>query len=266
MIKSFIIPALAIFGASLLLSNSGGVPQAVTKAPGESGKNCNACHDGGNYNTSVELLVKDSMNNPVFTYNPNYLYQLEVKVSGENNPKSYGFQLVSLADSDNKDVGIWSELGQRVKIINLLQRKYLVQSSAKQDGMFTMKWKAPASDIGTVSFYFSGMAVNLNGDITGDSPVSNKVTLSSPMISSDFETFTPLYTLYPNPVEETLNILSEETIVSIKVFNISGLAILQTQNPLHPSIDVQGLYPGTYILEVETTHTGKKKRSLFQKL
>ena len=41
---------LFISGTFFLFSSSGGVPQAVTQAPGESGKNCGACHSGGNFN------------------------------------------------------------------------------------------------------------------------------------------------------------------------------------------------------------------------
>jgi hypothetical protein len=250
----------------LFLSNSSGVPQAVTKAPGESGFNCGACHSGGNYNAQIQLDVKDTSGNIIQQYLPDEIYNMEVTVSGVNNPRSFGFQMVSLANADNKDVGIWSDLGQRVKTITLLQRKYVVQSSPKQDGVFTMKWKAPATDIGSVSFYFSGMAVNLNGNVNGDSPVSGKLTLPSPSTSSSAEiVFEKPLVIYPNPVRESLFLAENPLVSSYIIYDVSGKTVRKGSEIMSEGVYVQDLPPGLYFLETTSGSAGKIQRNSFMK-
>ncbi|MFZ1705191.1 MAG: choice-of-anchor V domain-containing protein [Saprospiraceae bacterium] len=251
MTKRFTLYLMFFSSALLLLSNASGVPQAVTMAPGESGKNCGACHIGGNHNTTVQLTVKDLNGELINQYSPSTKYQLEVKVLGENNPKSYGFQMVSLSELDQKDMGNWSSLGQKVKNQTMLQRKYLVQSGHKQDGIFTMQWTAPTTDIGSVVFYFSGLTVNLNGDITGDTPTSNRLTLASPTTSSDSKVNNIPLTVFPNPAKEILYVQSEEYISSLKIRDMSGKLISESYNfGFLSSVDIQSLHSGMYILEI----------------
>lgn len=257
------LPSLLFFGGILFLflSNSSGVPQAVTKAPGESGQNCGACHSGGNFNSAITLTVKDTDGNVVNSYKPGQNYQLEVKVTGQNNPRSFGFQMVSLSDSGNKDMGNWSDLGQRVKSITLLQRKYLVQSSAKMDGIFTATWKAPSADTSNISFYYSGLAINLNGNTNGDSPVSGKLTLTPGSTSTQSDDNLLSIVLYPNPVQDILYLSCPYELNEVKVYNLKGQKVLQQQSNLQEGITVQHLLPGPYLIEV--AGKGAKKPKMF---
>lgn len=249
----------------LFLSNSSGVPQAVTRAPGESGLNCGACHSGGAFNSAITLTIKDTSGSIVTSYKPDQTYQLEVKVSGQNNPRSFGFQLVSLSDSGNKDMGNWSNLGQRVKTITLLQRKYLVQSSAKQDGIFTATWKAPSADTSNISFYYSGLAVNLNGNTNGDSPVSGKLTLT-PSSTSAQSVENPLnVVLYPNPVQDILYIAGPTILDEVIIYDLKGQKVLQQQSNLQDGIAVQHLLPGPYMIEVAGKELNRTKMFSFMK-
>ena len=246
------LPSFLFFSGVLFLflSNSSGVPQAVTRAPGESGLNCGACHSGGTFNSAITLTVKDTSGSIVTSYKPDQTYQLEVRVSGQNNPRSFGFQLVSLSDSGNKDMGNWSNLGQRVKTITLLQRKYLVQSSAKQDGIFTATWKAPSTDTSNISFYYSGLAVNLNGNTNGDSPVSGKLTLTTGSTSAQTIENMLNITVYPNPVQDILYFTGPHIVDAVTIYDLKGQKVLQQQSNLQDGIMVQHLLPGAYLIEV----------------
>lgn len=248
--KSFLY--IIAFAASVLivfLSNAKGVPQAVTKAPGESGFDCGACHSGGNFNTSITLHVKDSSGNIVTQYEPDKTYQLEVMVTGQNNAKSYGFQMVALSDSDNKDQGRWTNLGTNVKTQNMLQRKYILQSNPRQDGIFTATWQAPPTDLGSVSFYFSGLAVNLNGSNTGDSPVSSKLTLPSSTISSLSDFHLNVVKIFPNPARNIIYISSSENVQPLGIFNSQGQKMSVNLTDPEKGIDISALPAGLYFLQ-----------------
>ena len=170
-------------GILTLNANRTGVPQAVTGAPGESGFSCNACHNGGNFNTNIGLKIMETDSNVVSQYTPGEEYILEIDVNGQNNPKSFGFQLVAL-DSMQNDMSQWKLTGDQVRQINLLNRRYLVQSSAKASGKFYVNWTAPSDYNGHVEFYYSGLAVNLNGNTSGDSHATGKRSFPSDAISS----------------------------------------------------------------------------------
>lgn len=237
-----------VVAISILLSNAGGVPQAVTLAPGESGRNCNECHTSvGNFIPQIALEVFDANGQLVTSYMPGNQYDINVKVSGTNNPKAYGFQMTSLADNGNADMGAWSNFGQRVKQITLIGRKYLVQSSPKVDGVFSTKWTAPAEDKGNISFYFAGLAVNLNGSNSGDNHVTGKLTLASGGTSSTQNIAGNSTFLYPNPTNDLLLISSDIKIHTLTFYNLSGQKVAQIRNE-NGRIDISKLHQGMYIV------------------
>lgn len=242
--------AVTVFVLAILLSNAKGVPQAVTKAPGESGLNCGACHSGGNFNPTIQLTLKDSMGNAVTQYELNKKYQAEVKVAGQNNAKSFGFQLVALSDSDNKDQGKWTNLGTNVKSQTMLQRKYLVQSNPRQDGIFTVTWQAPETNIGSVSFYMSGLAVNSNGSESGDSPVSNKLTVTAPATSSAVETSLVNPRVFPNPATDRIFISHPAQVKNVEIFSALGRKIVWPTGQIENGIDVSSWTPGLYFIRI----------------
>lgn len=247
--KSFLY--ILAFASSVLivfLSNAKGVPQAVTKAPGESGLDCGACHSGANFNPTINLQVKDTSGNTVSQYQSGDLYQMVISVTGENNAKSYGFQMVALSDFDNKDQGRWSNLGVNVKTQTMLQRKYILQSNPRPDGIFTTMWQAPPTDLGSVSFYFSGLAVNLNGSNTGDSPVSNKLTLPSNGISSSHDVEAPNVRIYPNPATNKVYFQSENDLQILEIIHGSGQKMKNVFESGNNSLDISGWPAGVYFV------------------
>jgi hypothetical protein len=226
----------------LFLSNKNGVPQAVTKAPGESGLSCDACHSPGtDYKTTVDMTLMNLDSTEVTSYEPGKKYIVRVKVAGTNSPKSYGFQMVSLAASDNKDVGLWSSLGPRVKQVTLLQRKYIEQSNTQDNGLFYTQWTAPAG--GDVKFYMSGMAVNGNGSTSGDKAASNVKTYFANGISSTNDGKLSTNDMFYRHLGQELIILND-AIKSVEIFDNRGMLII---NSTQSSIDLSAFSIGNYI-------------------
>jgi hypothetical protein len=245
----------------LFLANASGVPQAVTGAPGESGLSCNACHSGGNFSTQIRIdLLQEG--NPVNAYQPGESYQLRVQVSGQNNPKSFGYELVCLKASDNSDLGVWSQLGDRVRTRTMLNRVYLQQSAPKTDGIFTANWKAPLTDVGPVNFYFSGLAVNLNGTTSGDQHAVSSFTLTSSGTSSSNEITSDNLSIkiHPVPSSDFIFIDMPEA-ANVKIIGMNGSHV-SIQYNAEKGIDISALSPGIYFVRVENSagqYAGKAK-------
>lgn len=240
----------ALLAVWILVSNASGVPQAVTKAPGEANHNsCASCHTpGGNYNTNVSLEVLGTDSMAVTRYQPGQNYIIRVKVTATNNPKAYGFQLACLDSLTNTDYGVWSGLGEKVKQQTLnvggKQRKYLVQSSPKTNGTFTANWKAPASDVGKMKFYFTGLAVNLNGNTGGDNNKFGQFSLLGPVSSVGEHNLAQQSPFYPNPLEDICHVRDEET-RTIRWTDASGCRFdlpCQRNSPADVSAIPSGIY------------------------
>jgi hypothetical protein len=251
-IKQLIIYSAFYCGILLLIANAGGVPQAVTKAPGEANHNsCATCHTpAGNFNPMITLDVLKSDSTKVTRYTPGETYIMRLTVKGSNAPKAYGFQMVSLDSLNNNDQGIWSQLGDRVRQQNLTvqgkARKYLVQSGAKTNGVFTANWKAPSTNIGKVKFYFTGLAINSNGNTSGDSNVFGQITLNPEGTSSIDQSTTFSSNVYPNPTVDILNIETSNA----DFIKVSALTGQQYLLPLHDKkVSLSMLPSGVYIVQ-----------------
>ena len=70
--KQVWVTGILLAGMWFLMSNASGVPQAVTKAPGEATHNsCATCHDvKGNFEPSIALDVMKSDSTVINAYTP----------------------------------------------------------------------------------------------------------------------------------------------------------------------------------------------------
>lgn len=267
--RSFYLATSFLLGIYFLIGNAGGVPQAVTKAPGEANHNsCATCHSPGNFSANIKLDVMKTDSTVIKSYTPGETYIVRVKVSGTNNPKAYGFQMSCLDSLTNTDMGAWSDLGTRVKTQNFSvqqkQRKYLVQSAAKTDGIFTAKWKAPATNLGTIKFYFTGLAINQNGRDDGDNNAFSQLSIYGPSSSSSSEPATDNYLLFPNPANDIIKIQSEE-VQKVSFISLMG-NVLPFMVENQKEIDIQALSKGAYIVILYDEDGNKLKAHRFIKL
>lgn len=252
--KRIVFYAAWVLGIALLLSNATGVPQAVSKAPGEANNNsCATCHNpGSNFNPKITFEVKDSDSNFVATYLPGQKYRVTVKVTGENSPRGFGFQMVALDSLANGDRGMWSNFGDRVRQINLTPmgnaRRYVTQSGASTTGVFSMDWTAPNENVGPIKFYYTGLAVNLNRTTSGDANVFANSTLQ-PQTPTSLESITNVsIKLYPNPVHNQI-IIEGSSEGELRIYNTVGQFFsYKYQNG--QSIDISQLNSGFYRVDI----------------
>lgn len=238
------------------LSSAGGVPQGVTSAPTEASHNsCGTCHLNGNFDVKADLKVLNKDNQSVTSYIPGEIYTVNLELSSTNNPRSYGFQLTVLEDDTNSDQGSWQKFGEKVKQINLTilqkQRRYICQSSPKSDGLFTAEWKAPDTNKGNITFYYAGLAINLNGNTSGDKHITGQYKLKGTTTAvSDFTEKS--VTFYPNPAINQI-VVDDSFVSCIDISDISGKQNFSIQ--AHGSyVDISFLSSGLYICKFKDKH------------
>ena len=127
--------------------------------------------------------------------------------------------------------------------------EYLLNLPIPPDGIFTATLKAPSANAGDINFYFSGLAVNLNGSITGDSHVMGQFTLASETTSSDNNDYTASigFGLYPNPASEFFMIEGSASEMYY-IYNSSGENIKIIPNSGN-KIDIGNWMPGLYFIQ-----------------
>ena len=182
----FLIP---IGMAWALLSNSGGAAavQNVDRTSSPLGVgSCGSCHSGGNYSPVISVELLDN-NTVVSKYSPGKLYQVKVSIAAGNNPRGYGFQLVSLSGNNNIQGGNFGNAPAGFNKISLDNRVYVEHSSTRSSGSFVIPWTAPAVGTGSVRFYSAGVAVNGSGGSGGDSHVQAALPVT---IAEDLATLT----------------------------------------------------------------------------
>jgi hypothetical protein len=182
----FLIP---IGMAWALLSNSGGAAavQNVDRTSSPLGVgSCGSCHGGGNYSPVISAELLDN-NTVVNKYSPGKQYQVRVTIVAGNNPRGYGFQLVSLSGNNNVQGGSFGTAPAGFNKVTLDNRVYVEQSSTRSSGTFVIPWTAPSVGTGNIRFYSAGVAVNNSGGSGGDSHVQAALPVT---IAEDLATLT----------------------------------------------------------------------------
>ncbi len=233
-------------------------------APGET--NCTACH-GGTANTGSGLLEFHVGNDS--TYVPGQTYTCTVKMTQTGLDK-FGFVNLALKNSGNTTIGAFNLVDAvRTRKYTLGGRNYLSHTPCGADAdtigksYWTYSWTAPASNVGAITLYISGLAANHNEATTGDFTYTKTIVLNQSAASSIDEIPGILSELnvYPNPASDYLSVsfqIDVSEAVSIELIDIDGKKIevfkkeLLTPGMIKKSIDIKykNIKPGIYFMKV----------------
>ena len=252
--KNTILILTIIFGALTLTSNRSGrtslTGQGVTGAPGESGQNCGSfgCHFNGQFDPDLQITMTNQDGENVNSYLPNETYTINLKINHTGSPTGYGFQIVSLSDSNNEGINTWSDLSDQMNEVFVNERQYVEQNTLISSDLIQLSWTAPESGTGPVSIYGVGNAVNGNGSSSGDGADTSFLRITENISSSIEDISSNYFKIYPNPTTDFVNIEGSQQVLLANLFDINGRKIksINTQNP----IDVSGLQKGVYLLNI----------------
>ena len=245
----------------LLTSSSQGRANAAnsgnTGAPSES-TTCRSCHGSG-FSTTVSIVIRDSSRTPVSSYVPGAIYDAEFTVNATR-AQRYGFQMVSL-DSRNAPVNGFTTPAANTRLVTLgTGRQYAEHAGASVSNIFSVKWTAPASGTGNVTFYGGGAAVNNNRNTGGDG--GNTTTLSlteNTTVGITEPTLSNELLIYPNPTRNVLNIENTSNLIkntTAELYDVQGKRVfLKNLNLLQHNaekLNVSELNSGYYVLRVSS--------------
>jgi uncharacterized protein (TIGR03437 family) len=194
-------------------------PASHTGAPGEQTCGTAGCHNGGGAGGTLTLTGL-----PPIGYVLNEPYDVTVSLAQAGRAR-FGFEMTAI-DSQGNPAGTWDNLEpSRIDIVpGFVGNKRRLYPGHKQAGTipngngqstWVLRWKAPAQNIGPVTFYVAGNAANGDGSTSGDSIYLLNRTV-------------PLYVVAPQTVATvsaasfTQGALAGEAIVAL--FAAGGLA------------------------------------------
>jgi len=265
-----LMSALAL---SLLFMGYSGGPaatqdQGYTGAPGDveaSGGvpwTCQTCHTGPLQVTMEIEVFEEGTTMPIMDYAAGATYDVKVTVNDVNNDAAgYGFQIVSLVDSDESDVNGWSSPGTNVQIATASNtgRSYAEHTEASNANVFEVKWTAPAASSGSVTFYSAGVGVNIDGMNMGDGGSTATLNLTERTVGIFNATqLDARVNLYPNPVVDVLNLNIESEFsggVLTEIMDLQGRvvdtrAVNLTLGTNQERFETNNLHTGTYLVRL----------------
>jgi len=149
-----------------------GPPPGRTGSPDSLGATCTQCHGATPGSGSVEILGVPG------SYSPGAIYDLTVRVSDPVQAGG-GFQ-ISVEDVIGAHIGTLSVTDAVNTKLNETDPNFLNHTSTGVDNAvagwvgagnsasYNLRWQAPASDAGPVTFWVAGNAINNNLSSTGD--------------------------------------------------------------------------------------------------
>lgn len=174
----FFIVFVSTFGwqSQRARASSSGPPASHTGAPGEQTCGTSGCHSAGGANGSnLGTLTLTGL--PEIGYALNEQYDVTVTLAHPTRSR-FGFEM-TVIDANGRAAGEWDNLEpSRIDLFNnrvgANTRRYAghTQIGSVQNGTnqstWVLRWKAPATNIGRVTFYVVGNAANGDGSTNGD--------------------------------------------------------------------------------------------------
>ncbi|MEO1805303.1 MAG: choice-of-anchor V domain-containing protein [Bacteroidota bacterium] len=186
--KRYTISILLLIGILSIAGTqfSSQFPTRRSKAPGES--SCGGCHSGNvNTGSGSNQLSLPADYIPDSTYTLSFTLNDNTFPSGKN-----GFTITALDGNNLKagDFGVITSGNTAVLTgsVGGQTRQYVGHRNASTNQTWNFTWKAPATNVGDITFYIVGNAANGNGSTSGDFIYESNQTLSldPTVVSPDF--------------------------------------------------------------------------------
>jgi hypothetical protein len=251
--RNFLLVVFTLGTSIFLLSNSGGAIAESTGAPREQTCGRSSCHNvaSNQGNATIDVEFPDNGTK----YQAGKTYALKVSIANAEAPLRNGFQIVAL-DAQSKNVGEWiltdAANTQIENGFTNADRRYVTHtSSGNRVNSWTMSWKAPASNVGNITFYLAVIDGNSNGSNSEDMLYTTTKLIGFDTVSSTKEVVKTAVLLLENPVNQFIQLKSNDYInTAYQLFDANGK--LMRQGKLANHLDVSTFNNGIYFLEVLT--------------
>jgi len=234
-------------------SYSGGPPAGKTGSPAD-GATCAGCHSGATVPFTAGLITSTI---PGTGYVPGATYTITGTIIRPGHTK-FGFE-ISPQNSVGTKLGSIAITSSQTQIVGL---KYITHTSSGTSGSgsksWSFNWVAPAAGTGVVTFYGAFNATNSDGNGSGDSIFTSRLTVAENFSTglSSLSEISKNITTYPNPVTDQLHItnaLNSLGEIQLSIIDINGRLVKSVANAtINSTIDVSDLARGNYMLKIDT--------------
>jgi len=257
-----------------LLGNRSGSPAGRTGAPGESTCASSSCHNVDLNTGSATINV--TLNTDQMTYRLGETHQIAIAIDSAQVEGRNGFEIVAL-DTLNNNVGAWILAGADKRERSSDGRNYITHTTdGSAQAAWEIDWQAPETDVGAVTFYVAVNDANNNGGRTGDDIYTTSLAVEAAIVSSVKEISSLAgFNIYPNPVQEQLNLqlnLTTETYLTGTIHNVVGQSITELfQGPISAGTSLQtftipqNLTTGHYFLALRSSEGAVKSIPFIKK-
>ena len=245
-----VVLVLPIIMSNALYRKTSGGHAASTGAPGEPtcANAVTGCHADASINsgTGINTLIYPVSDS---TYTAGKTYTVTVQV---NNPgiSKFGFELVALKDAGNTNIGTLTTTdANRTQLItatiNSSLRTYITHKTngtpatpSAGNNSWSFKWKAPASDVGAITFYYVTNNTNNSGTNAGDALYFSSFKIKPATTNSiteiiDEDNITASFNKSNNIISVNYNLKSSAQI-SLCLYDMQGKKI-QSMESTHKS-------------------------------
>jgi len=262
------LPFLMIVGVAMVFMSNRFGRAAVAQvpasgAPGEPPQTCATigCHFQGPFEPVVNVSLLDTDGNPVSEYFGGQDYLVSMKISTAGNPAGYGFQMVSLIDSDETGINTFKNLPAFVHETELLDRQYVEQNDIIPVlDEIVLEWTAPASNSGSITFYGGVNAVDGTMSPANDGATMFTQTFQEDPLSSTDGPIELDLNLFPNPASEII-VIGNVDVQQTKIYDLKGSEMISS---FDKEINISQLNNGLYIARI-TNSVGKIMTKKFMK-
>ncbi|MCB0689926.1 MAG: T9SS type A sorting domain-containing protein [Saprospiraceae bacterium] len=217
-----------------------------------------SCHGGGNFNTSVSLLLLNADLDTISEYSPGEQYKLRISIAAVG-AEGYGMQAVALK-ADNQGAGAFGDPVSGTRVININGNDYFEHTSTSNSSTFEIDWTAPESGTGDIRFFAAGNAVNRNFQPSGDQADTTSLLVSEGLSSSlhDRITLNADLKIYPSfaSTEITSEWSSEVVAKNLTISDLTGKIyrreMFQAQSLPSLNIPVSDLPSSLYFVRLNT--------------
>ncbi len=157
-----------------------------TGLTGATGSYCNSCHSSFSLNTAGGSVAVTGL--PSGGYVPGTAYNLTLKITHATaNRKKWGFSMKAV-NSGGTSVGAFSSTNANAAQngTELSHSNAVTTANASTYTYTNLKWTAPASASGTVTFYYVGNAANGTGGSDGDYIYAASTVVTLPIELNSF--------------------------------------------------------------------------------
>ncbi|HSH66785.1 MAG TPA: choice-of-anchor V domain-containing protein [Bacteroidia bacterium] len=223
---------------------------------------CNDCHSSYPLNSGGGSVTIASPTLTNWSYVPGQTYTINVTVAKTGvSLFGIGFEALTSANANagTLTAGTGTQLGNvtksgvtRTNIIHTLNGG----KGTTNSHVFSFTWKAPATDVGKITFYCAGNATDGMDDEENDYIYTTSQVVTSPSTVGIAEqvSFSKQISIYPNPATDRLQIagLNSSDVMTVSIMDMKGSLISKKQNVSATDvIELTELNAGSYLLHVE---------------